>query len=94
MTTMTVTISYERQFRRYRLKDLKRKNCKIRDRQDIQVYIFSGQWRSFWRPDGSGYTRNISDAGVYTLAEAYRRTSHCGPEKEIYFLVKDQDPQC
>lgn len=32
--------------------------------------VWSNQHRAWWRPDSSGYTRNVSHAGRYTQAEA------------------------
>ena len=50
------------------------------------VLIFAGQHRTFWRANGSGYTYDVDQAGVYTLEDAYKRTRHCGSEKEICFV--------
>lgn len=54
-----------------------------------KVHIWSDQWGSYWRPDGSGYTRNINEAGIYTLDDAIRRSGHCGPEKQIVYRFID-----
>lgn len=89
MATITVTTTSQKTFKRYRHQDLKRKGGKLKEREDILVYIYSGQWRAFWRANASGYTGDLSQSGVYTLADAWRRTSHCGPEKQIYYLVKE-----
>jgi hypothetical protein len=89
MKTMKVETTKTKTFKCYRHQDLKRKNGKLKEREDISVYIYSGQWKAFWRPDGGGYTGDVDQAGVYTLADAWRRTSHCGPEKQIYYLVKE-----
>jgi len=86
MPEMTVTIRYEKRLQMHRHRDLKRKNCRLSEREDINVYIYSGQWQSFWRPNGGGYTNDLNQAGVYTLADAWNRTSHCGPEKDIRYL--------
>jgi hypothetical protein len=50
-----------------------------------KVRIWSGEHRRYWRPNAAGYTLWGEDAGVYTLNEAWRLTSHCGPEKGINF---------
>lgn len=47
------------------------------------VRIWSNQWKLWWRKNGAGYTSNIDEAGVYSAADAWRYTSHCGPEKGI-----------
>lgn len=48
-----------------------------------KVRIRSGQWGSWWRANGSGYTTDISQAGVYTPEDAWLYVSHVGPEKRI-----------
>ena len=53
------------------------------------VHIWSGEWSAYWRSDGSGYTNDVVDAGVYSWDDAWRRTSHCGPEKKIEFRRLD-----
>jgi len=53
--------------------------------KDAKVYIWSGQWGSYWRPNRAGYTYNKSDAGIYTLDDAYDASGHCGPEKHIEY---------
>ena len=94
MRILNVIISYTKDFECYRLQDLKRKNGKLKYRADILVYIYSREYEAFWRAGGGNYVKNIDFAGVYTLAEAYSKTSHCSAETEIYFLVKGQEPQC
>lgn len=59
-----------------------------------RVRIWSGQWQSWWRPEGNGYTNLLVEAGVYTFEDAWRRSSHCGPEKRIsYVVVSDREPR-
>jgi len=53
------------------------------------VYIWSGQWGMYWRPNAAGYTPNKTEAGVYTISDAYEATSHCGWEKRIAYEVVD-----
>ena len=48
-----------------------------------RVYIWSGQWGAYWRPNRCGYTNKISDVGVYDIDEAWNAVSHCGLEKKI-----------
>jgi len=47
------------------------------------VVIWSGEHHAYWRPEGRGYTTQLLGAGIYTRADAIRRTAHCGPEKEV-----------
>lgn len=47
------------------------------------VRIFSGQHGAYWRPDGGGYTNDLSEAWVTSREEAVKRTRHCGREKRI-----------
>ena len=49
--------------------------------------IWSGEHNAYWRPDSSGYTTFRSKAGRYTFGEAWKVTSHAGPEKKIQFVV-------
>lgn len=52
-----------------------------------RVLIWSSQRQCWWRPEGRGYAMDPRQAGAYTFEEAFRRTSHCGPEKGIAFDV-------
>lgn len=54
--------------------------------QGKNVLIFSGQWESYWRENGQGYTKKKSEAGVYEINEAWERVSHCGFEKQILLI--------
>jgi hypothetical protein len=70
---------------RYRLEELTHEvRCAIRD---TVVRIWSREHGSWWRPDGHGYTNLPARAWQLPLGEAWRRTSHCGPEKGIEFGV-------
>lgn len=55
----------------------------IRESDKVQYLIWSGEHECYWRPDASGYTKRICEAGRYSLEDAKKRTSHCGPEKRI-----------
>ena len=55
----------------------------------VKVYIYSSEWGCYWRHNGCGYTASLSDAGIYDMADAYNRTSHCGPEKRIRYRLVD-----
>ncbi len=58
-------------------------------RLDRKVHIFSGEWGMYWCPNSSGYTPSKSEAGVYTLGDAWNTSSHCGPEKGIRYEFCD-----
>jgi len=49
------------------------------------VYIWSNQWKAYWRPRGAGYTDNESSAGIFKFKDALNRSGHCGPEKQIQY---------
>ena len=49
------------------------------------VRIWSNQWGVYWRSGRAGYTHQRDEAGIYTLADAFNATSHCGQEKGIYY---------
>ncbi len=50
-----------------------------------KVFIWSDEHNAYWRPNGCGHTVRISAAGTYDFEDAFRRTSHCGPEKQIEY---------
>ncbi len=52
-----------------------------------KVWIWSGQWMAWWRPEASGYTDETDRAGVYTGAKALEIGSHCGPEKKLAYDI-------
>jgi hypothetical protein len=54
-------------------------------RGNLPVRIYSAEHHAYWRPGGNGYCSCSCVAGVFDLADAYRRTRHCGPEKRIEF---------
>jgi hypothetical protein len=49
------------------------------------VRIFSDEHHAYWRPNGNGYVDDSIGAGIWSLYDAYERTSHCGKEKKIMF---------
>ncbi|MCP4493157.1 MAG: hypothetical protein GY820_38535 [Gammaproteobacteria bacterium] len=49
-----------------------------------KVMIWSNQWGAWWRQSG-GYTDDIEQAGVFEIADAWKRSGHCGPEKRITY---------
>lgn len=50
-----------------------------------RVAIWSREHAAWWRSNGNGYTDDLGQAGKFTFADAYERTKHCGPEKQIVF---------
>lgn len=63
------------------------------ENKGAKVYIYSGQWGAYWRPNACGYTTHKEVAGVYDIEDAYRHVAHCGIEKKISFelLNKEQE---
>jgi hypothetical protein len=55
----------------------------------LPVVIWSGEHGAYWRPEGAGYTTLSAEAGRWTLASAYFKTKHCGPEKAISYQPID-----
>lgn len=55
----------------------------------LPVVIWSGEHGAYWRPGATGYTTIVTEAGRWTLAQAYFKTKHCGPEKAISFQPID-----
>lgn len=51
------------------------------------VMIWSNEWGMWWRPNRTGYTRDIDIAGVYTLSDAFDASGHCGAEKGIRYKL-------
>lgn len=57
-----------------------------------KVLVWSAQWGAYWREMRVGYTSDPRQAGIYSLLEAYEATSHCGPEKQIFFEFLRSEP--
>lgn len=55
-----------------------------RDNPCVRIRSGRGVW---WRAGGHGYTDQVHEAGVYTFEEAWKASSHCGPEKGIVYEV-------
>jgi hypothetical protein len=51
------------------------------------VYIWSAEHGAYWRVGGAGYTENKSEAGIWTMQDAYLTTMHCGREKRIEYIA-------
>jgi hypothetical protein len=81
-------ISSEKSFR---LESYKDNSSVVHGLLDRNVYIYSGEWGSYWWANGSGYTDRISDAGIYSLLDAIDRSSHAGEEKNIHYIWKEND---
>ena len=64
---------------------------KIRTLPD--TFIWSEEYRAYWRPHGCGYTTYVERAGTWTYADAEHMTRHCGPEKQIRLLLKHESPE-
>jgi len=60
---------------------------------DCMVRIYSEEHRRYWRDEGAGYTSSAVHAGIFSFADAWARTSHCGPEKGIIYEVLDEDAE-
>lgn len=54
-----------------------------------KVMIRSREHNALWREGGHGYTMcdREWEAGLYDFAEAWRTSSHCGPEKGIEYVI-------
>ncbi len=50
-----------------------------------RVLIWSDEHHAWWRPDYCGYTVHVAAAGIYSFADAWTATKHCGTEKRIAF---------
>lgn len=50
------------------------------------VKIYSREHEAFWRGSGNGYTSNPEESDSLTCKEAFEKTCHCGPEKQIQFV--------
>jgi len=59
---------------------------------DAKVRIYSREHHAWWRANGSGYAEDIADAGIYTFQDAWGRSSHCGPEKQIEYDILPPEP--
>ena len=57
-----------------------------------QVYIWSREHGAYWRPEGSGYTDDKAQAGVFGFEDAFERTKHCGREKLIEYIAVPRTP--
>lgn len=55
-----------------------------------EVLIWAGEHNSYWGPEGRSYY-DKNKAGIYFFHDAYARTQHCGPEKQIaYELIESK----
>jgi hypothetical protein len=73
------------------LTEVKRFPQAHRDLSGFFVRIFSREHGAYWRAKYSGYTHYREDAGIYLFEDAFKHTSHCGPEKAICYEVAEPD---
>jgi phosphopantetheinyl transferase (holo-ACP synthase) len=60
------------------------------DRFD-KVRIYSAEHRAYWRGTGQGYTNIEDESHIWSLKDAYKKTNHCGPEKQIQYINVEDD---
>ena len=53
------------------------------------VRIYSAEHGTYWRGTGQGYTTEPNESNVWEIEEAYNRTKHCCPQKQIQFVSVD-----
>lgn len=58
---------------------------RVKKELNRRVRIWSGEYSTYWRPYGNGYTVKAKEAWELPLLDAYVQTDHCGPEKQIFF---------
>lgn len=51
------------------------------------VRIWSHEWHTWWREEGAGYTDTVPCSGIYSGDDAFARTWHCCPKKQIRFEI-------
>lgn len=72
------------------LKTLKRHPGKQIPFKGTKVKIYSEEHAAYWRSAQSGYTTFEEAAGIYTFEDAWRVSSHCGPEKGIRYEIVEE----
>lgn len=66
----------------------------LKKRENMSVRIYSGEHGAYWGANKCGYMIHPSEAGVYTLMDAYNASSHCDERKQIsYEIVRLKFPQ-
>lgn len=83
MSVLVITITLEA---------LKAKSSPIVPAREAKVRIYSREHHCWWRANGSGYSTDIAEAGIYTFEDAFARSHHCGPEKGIEYEVLPPEP--
>lgn len=59
----------------------------VKNNPNVKVYIHSGEWGAYWRPNRCGYTSYKDKAGVYEIQDAWNAVNHVGLEKQISFEI-------
>lgn len=72
------------------LKTLKRHPGKQIPFKGTIVRIYSEEHGAYWKAGQSGYTEWLEKAGHYPFSEAWRVSSHCGPEKGIRYEIVEE----
>lgn len=63
----------------------------VKNNPGQKVYIYSGEWNSYWRANACGYTNSPNEVGVYEIEEAWNCVSHVDISKKISFeFVKNK----
>lgn len=76
----------------FTLESLKKDPESKKQLEGKNVLIWCGEHAAWFRPFAAGYTTNKSNVGVYVFEDAWKRTYHCGPEKDIqYQIVEDKE---
>ncbi len=53
------------------------------------VRIYSAEHGAYWRGTGQGYTTEPNESNIWDIEEAFNRTKHCCPQKQIQFVSVD-----
>lgn len=61
-------------------------------RRTEQYYVWSWEHKAWWRPQSSGYTTELRDAGLYTFDEcAHIIIGHVPPGEEVAIHPSEAD---
>lgn len=72
----------------FRLNKLKPETIKayLNKHGETPVYIQSMEHGAYWRANKMGYCYSLSEAGIYSLKEAYEASGHCDKSKGINYI--------